>query len=155
LWGIPEVLRSAKIISAAIDILKPHLGEGDIRALGKVIIGTVKGDLHDIGKNLVAMLLESAGFDVYNLGTDIPPEKFVEELKDKNADMLCLSALLTTTMPMMKITIDTLVENGLRDQVKVMVGGAPVTQEFAGQIGADGYAHDAGSATKLAKTLLQ
>ena len=152
---IPEVLRSAKTMSAVIDILKPLLAEGDIRAVGKVIIGTVKGDLHDIGKNLVAMMLESAGFDVYNLGTDIPPDKFFEEVKDKDVNMLCLSALLTTTMPMMKSTIDALAESGLRDQVKVMVGGAPVTQDFADQIGADGYAHDAGSATKLAKALLQ
>jgi 5-methyltetrahydrofolate--homocysteine methyltransferase len=152
---IPEVLRSAKTMSAVIDTLKPLLAEGDITAAGKVIIGTVKGDLHDIGKNLVAMMLESAGFDVYNLGADIPPEKFVEEIKDKDADMLCLSALLTTTMTMMKTTIDTIAENGLRDQVKVMIGGAPVTQGFADQIGADGYAHDAGSATKLAKALLQ
>lgn len=152
---IPEVLRSAKTMSAAIDILRPHLVEGDIRVIGKVIIGTVKGDLHDIGKNLVAMMLESAGFDVYNLGTDIPPDKFIEEVKDKDANMLCLSALLTTTMPMMKTTIDTLAESGIRDQVKVMIGGAPVTQDFADQIGADGYAHDAGSATRLAKSLLQ
>jgi 5-methyltetrahydrofolate--homocysteine methyltransferase len=152
---IPEVLRSAKTMSAAIDILRPHLAEGDIRVIGKVIIGTVKGDLHDIGKNLVAMMLESAGFDVYNLGTDIPPDKFIEEVKDKDADMLCLSALLTTTMPMMKTTIDTLAESGIRDQVKVMIGGAPVTQDFADQIGADGYTHDAGSATRLAKSLLQ
>lgn len=152
---IPEVLRSAKTMSAVIDILKPLLAEGDIRVVGKVIIGTVKGDLHDIGKNLVVMMLESAGFDVYNLGTDIPPDKFVEEVKDKDANMLCLSALLTTTMPMMKTTIDALAESGLRDQVKVMVGGAPVTKDFADQIGADGYAHDAGSATKLAKALLQ
>lgn len=152
---IPEVLRSAKTMSAAIDILRPHLIEGDIRVIGKVIIGTVKGDLHDIGKNLVAMMLESAGFDVYNLGTDVSPDKFIEEVKDKDANMLCLSALLTTTMPMMKTTIDTLAESGISDQVKVMIGGAPVTQDFADQIGADGYAHDAGSATRLAKSLLQ
>ena len=152
---IPEVLRSAKTMSAAIDILRPHLAEGDIRVIGKVIIGTVKGDLHDIGKNLVAMMLESAGFDVYNLGTDVSPDKFIEEVKDKDANMLCLSALLTTTMPMMKTTIDTLAESGIRDQVKVMIGGAPVTQDFADQIRADGYAHDAGSATRLAKSLLQ
>jgi 5-methyltetrahydrofolate--homocysteine methyltransferase len=152
---IPEVLRSAKTMSAVIDTLKPLLAEGDIGAVGKVIIGTVKGDLHDIGKNLVAMMLESAGFDVYNLGADIPPDKFVEEIKDKGANILGLSALLTTTMPMMKTTISALAESGLRDQVKVMVGGAPVTQDFADQIGADGYAHDAGSATKLAKALSQ
>lgn len=152
---IPEVLRSAKTMSAVIDTLKPLLAEGDIGAVAKVIIGTVKGDLHDIGKNLVAMMLESAGFDVYDLGADVPPDKFVEEIKDKDADILCLSALLTTTMPMMKTTISALAESGLRDKVKVMVGGAPVTQDFADQIGADGYAHDAGSATKLAKALSQ
>ena len=152
---IPEVLRSAKTMSAVIDTLKPLLAEGDIGAVAKVIIGTVKGDLHDIGKNLVAMMLESAGFDVYNLGADVPPDKFVEEIKDKVADILCLSALLTTTMPMMKTTISALAESGLRDKVKVMVGGAPVTQDFADQIGADGYAHDAGSAIKLAKALSQ
>jgi 5-methyltetrahydrofolate--homocysteine methyltransferase len=152
---IPEVLRSAKTMSAVIDTLKPLLAEGDIGAVAKVIIGTVKGDLHDIGKNLVAMMLESAGFDVYNLGADVPPDKFVEEIKDKDADILCLTALLTTTMQMMKTTISALAESGLRDKVKVMVGGAPVTQDFADQIGADGYAHDAGSATKLAKALSQ
>ena len=152
---IPEVLRAAKSMSAVIDVLKPLLAEGDIIIAGKVVIGTVKGDLHDIGKNLVAMMLESAGFEVYNLGADILPDKFVEEIKDKNANMLCLSALLTTTMPMMKTTIDALSKSGLREQVKVMIGGAPVTQDFADQIRADGYAHDAGSATKLAKALLQ
>jgi len=152
---IPEVLRSAKSMSAVIDVLKPLLAEGDVIVAGKVVIGTVKGDLHDIGKNLVAMMLESAGFEVYNLGADILPDTFVEEIKDKNADMLCLSALLTTTMPMKKTTIDALSKSGLREQVKVMIGGAPVTQDFADQIGADGYAHDAGSATKLAKALLQ
>ena len=152
---IPEVLRSAKSMSAVIDILRPFLAEGDVISAGKVVIGTVKGDLHDIGKNLVAMMLESAGFEVYNLGTDISPDTFVEEVQNKDAGMLCLSALLTTTMPMMKTTIEALSQSGCRDKVKVMIGGAPVTQEFADQIGADGYAHDAGSATKLAKTLLQ
>ncbi len=152
---IPEVLRSAKIMSSAIDIIKPLLSEADFRAAGKVVIGTVKGDLHDIGMNLVAMMLEIAGFDVYNLGVDVPPDRFVEEVKDKAADMLCLSALLTTTMPMMKTTIDAMVESGLRDRVKVMIGGVPVSQDFADEIGADGYAPEAGSATKLAKALLQ
>ncbi|MFO8164168.1 MAG: corrinoid protein [Thermodesulfobacteriota bacterium] len=153
---IPEVLRSAKSMTTVINnLLKPLLAKGDVSAAGKVIIGTVKGDLHDIGKNLVAMMLESAGFEVYNLGADILPEKFVEEIRDKNADILCLSALLTTTMPMMKVTIDALMKSDLRENVKVMIGGAPVTQDFADQIGADGYAHDAGSATRLAKSLLQ
>jgi len=151
---IPEVLRSAKSMSAVIEILKPLLAEGDITAAGTVVIGTVKGDLHDIGKNLVAMMLESAGFEVYNLGADIPPETFIEAIKDKCANMLCLSALLTTTMPMMKTTIDAITTSGLREKVKVMIGGAPVTQDFADQVGADGYAHDAGSATRLAKTLM-
>jgi 5-methyltetrahydrofolate--homocysteine methyltransferase len=152
---IPEVLRSAKIMSAAIDILEPFLEEGDSKAVGKVTIGTVKGDLHDIGKNLVALMLKSAGFDVYDLGIDVPPDKFVEEVKDKDANMLCLSALLTTTMPMIKTTIDAVVASGLRNQVKVIIGGSPVTQDFADEVGADGYAHDAGSAVKLAKKLMQ
>ena len=152
---IPEVLMAAKVMSAAVGILKPLLAEEDMSAMGRVIIGTVKGDLHDIGKNLVAMMLESAGFEVYNLGVDISPDKFVSEVNEKNANMVCLSALLTTTMPMMKQTIDAVVESGLRDRVKIMVGGAPVTKNYANEIGADGYAPDAGSATKLAKALLQ
>ena len=152
---IPEVLMAAKTMSSAVEILKPLLADEDMTAIGKVIIGTVKGDLHDIGKNLVAMMLESAGFEVYNLGVDISPDKFVEEINGKNAEVLCLSALLTTTMPMMKQTIDALIESGLRDRVKIMVGGAPVTKNYANEIGADGYAPDAGSATKLAKTLLE
>jgi len=152
---IPEVLMAAKAMSSAIEILKPLLAEEDIRAMGKVIIGTVKGDLHDIGKNLVAMMVESAGFEVYDLGADILPDKFIQEIKEKDANILCMSALLTTTMPMMKNTIDALKESGLREQVKIMVGGAPVTQSFADEIGADGYAPDAGSAVKLAKELLQ
>jgi len=152
---IPEVLMAAKVMSAAVGILKPLLAEEDMSAMGRVVIGTVKGDLHDIGKNLVAMMLESAGFEVYNLGVDISPDKFVSEVNEKNANMVCLSALLTTTMPMMKQTIDALVESGLRDRVKIMVGGAPVTKNYANEIGADGYAPDAGSATKLAKALLQ
>jgi 5-methyltetrahydrofolate--homocysteine methyltransferase len=152
---IPEVLMAAKTMSSAVEILKPLLADEDMTAIGKVIIGTVKGDLHDIGKNLVAMMLESAGFEVYNLGVDISPDKFVEEINVKNAEVVCLSALLTTTMPMMKQTIDALIESGLRDRVKIMVGGAPVTKNYANEIGADGYAPDAGSATKLAKALLE
>jgi len=119
-----------------------------------VIIGTVKGDLHDIGKNLVAMMMESAGMEVHNIGVDITPEKFVEMIKEKKARIVCLSALLTTTMPMMKQTVDAIVESGLRDQVKILVGGAPVTQTFAMEIGADGFASDAGAASKLAKALV-
>lgn len=152
---IPEVLRSAKVMSAGIEIIRPLLVEEDVSATGKVVIGTVKGDLHDIGKNLVSMMLESAGFEVYNLGTDVPPERFAQGVKEEGADILGLSALLTTTMPMMKTTIDALNHSGLRERVKVIVGGAPVTQGFADQIGADGYARDAGSAVKLAKALIQ
>ena len=151
---IPEVLKSAKAMSAAVEILKPLLGDEGICTAGKVVVGTVKGDLHDIGKNLVAMMLESAGFEVYDLGIDVPPEKFIAAVKEKEADLLGLSALLTTTMPMMKQTIDAIVESGLRDSVKVIVGGAPVNQDFAEKIGANGYAPDAGSAVRLAKALL-
>ena len=150
---IPEVLMAAQAMSKGVEILKPLLGDEDSTAGGSVIIGTVKGDLHDIGKNLVAMMMESAGMTVHNLGVDIAPEEFVKQVKEKNANILCLSALLTTTMPMMKQTIDAVVESGLRDQVKIMVGGAPVTQVFADEIGADGFAADAGSASKLAKAL--
>ncbi|UCF82183.1 MAG: corrinoid protein [Desulfobacteraceae bacterium] len=152
---IPEVLMAAKVMGAAVEILKPLLADEDMSAMGKVVIGTVKGDLHDIGKNLVAMMLESAGFEVFNLGVDISPDNFIAEITEKDAQMLCLSALLTTTMPMMKQTIDAVTESGLRDRIKIMVGGAPVTKKFADEIDADGYAPDAGSATKLAKLLLQ
>ncbi len=151
---IPEVLMAAKTMSGALDVLKPMLGEGQSTAQGRALIGTVKGDLHDIGKNLVAMMLESTGMEVVNLGVDIAPEAFVAEIQSNNADILCLSALLTTTMPMMKETIDAIVESGLRDRIKIMVGGAPVTQAFAEEIGADGFAPDAGSAAKMAKALV-
>ncbi len=150
---IPEVLMAAKIMGSCVDILKPLLGEDESNAGASVLIGTVKGDLHDIGKNLVAMMMESAGMDVHNVGVDIAPENFVIQIKEKNAQIVCLSSLLTTTMPMMKQTIDAIVESGLRDQVKIIVGGAPVTQAFADEIGADGFAADAGSASKLAKSL--
>ncbi|OGP63853.1 MAG: methyltransferase [Deltaproteobacteria bacterium RBG_13_47_9] len=151
---IPEVLRAARAMNAGLDILKPLLAEGGDITKGKVIIGTVKGDLHDIGKNLVAMMLESGGLEVHNLGVDIPPEEFVKQAKAHNADMVCLSALLTTTMPMIKATVKALDEAGLKDRIKIMVGGAPVTQTFADSVSADGYAPDAGSAVKMAKALL-
>ncbi|MCK5542365.1 MAG: corrinoid protein [Desulfobacterales bacterium] len=150
---IPEVLMAAQAMSQCVEILKPLLGDEGSSTKGNVIIGTVKGDLHDIGKNLVSMMMESAGMEVYNLGVDIAPEDFVSQIREKNAQIVCLSALLTTTMPMMKLTVDAIVEAGLRDQVKILVGGAPVTQEFADEIGADGFAADAGSASKLAKKL--
>lgn len=150
---IPEVLNCAMNMGAAVEILKPHLPEETGDSGGKVIIGTVKGDLHDIGKNLVAMMMESAGMTVINLGVDIPPEEFVAKIQESGAQIVALSALLTTTMPMMKQTVDAINESGLRDQVKILIGGAPVNQDFADQIGADGYAADAGSAAKLAKQL--
>jgi len=151
---IPEVLMAAQAMGECVTILKPLLSDDEAAQGSNVIIGTVKGDLHDIGKNLVSMMMESAGMTVHNLGVDIGPEDFVAQIKEKNAQIVCLSALLTTTMPMMKQTIDAIVEAGLRDQVKVMVGGAPVTQAFAEEIGADGFAPDAGSAARLAKTLV-
>ena len=150
---IPEVLMSAQAMSACVDILKPLLGEGEGTQSANVIIGTVKGDLHDIGKNLVSMMMESGGMNVYNIGVDIDPDEFVAQIKEKDASIVCLSALLTTTMPMMKATVDAIVEAGLRDKVKIMIGGAPVTQAFADEICADGFAADAGSAVKLAKAL--
>ncbi len=151
---IPEVLMAAQVMGGCVEILKPLLAEDGGAAPVSVIIGTVKGDLHDIGKNLVSMMMESAGLEVHDLGVDIAPEKFIEEIKKKNAQIVCLSALLTTTMPAMKETVDAIVESGLRDQVKIMVGGAPVTQNFADEIGADGFAADAGSASKLAKSFI-
>ncbi len=151
---IPEVLMAAQAMGGCVEILKPMLGDDGGASGASVIIGTVKGDLHDIGKNLVSMMMESAGLDVHNLGVDIAPESFVEEIKKKNAQIVCLSALLTTTMPAMKQTVDAIVEAGLREQVKIMVGGAPVTQAFADEIGADGFAADAGSASKMAKSFV-
>ncbi|MBT3175332.1 MAG: corrinoid protein [Desulfobacula sp.] len=151
---IPEVLMAAKAMAGCVATLKPLLGEGESVTGASVVIGTVKGDLHDIGKNLVSMMMESAGMEVHNIGVDISPEEFVTQIKEKNAQIVCLSALLTTTMPMMKQTVDAIVESGLRDQVKILVGGAPVTQSFSDEIGADGFAADAGAASKLAKSLV-
>ncbi|MCP3889689.1 MAG: cobalamin-binding protein [Desulfobulbaceae bacterium] len=150
---IPEVLMSAQTMSVCLDILKPLLGDDEGVQSANVIIGTVKGDLHDIGKNLVSMMMESGGMNVHNIGVDIEPEEFVNQIKEKNASIVCLSALLTTTMPMMKQTIDAISEAGLRDKVKIMIGGAPVTQSYADEINADGFTPDAGSAAKLAKAL--
>ena len=151
---IPEVLMAAQAMGEGLAILKPLLGDEASAGGANVVIGTVKGDLHDIGKNLVSMMMEGAGMTVYNLGVDIEPQEFVKQIKEKKARVICLSALLTTTMPMMKQTIDAITEAGLRDGVKVMVGGAPVTQSFADEIGADGYAPDAGSAVRVAKALI-
>lgn len=152
---IPEVLMAAQAMSESVEILKPLLADGQSSVVGKVIIGTVKGDLHDIGKNLVKMMLESAGFEIIDLGVDISPEDFVKAIIENKPDIVGLSALLTTTMPMMKKSIQTIEESGLRKNLKIIVGGAPVNQAFADEIGADGYAPDAGAASKLAKSLLQ
>ncbi|GAB4242720.1 MAG: corrinoid protein [Thermoleophilia bacterium] len=150
---IPEVLRSAKSMEAGLEVIKDDLALTEVDAAGKVVIGTVKGDLHDIGKNLVAMLLGSAGFDVIDIGINVPPATFADKVEETGAAIVGMSALLTTTMPMMKETVQELEKRGLRDKVKVIIGGAPVNQGFADQIGADGYASDAGAAIKLAKSL--
>ena len=151
---VPEVLMSARAMAGGMDLVKPLLVGGDVPTKGIVVMGTVKGDLHDIGKKLVAMLMESAGYKVVDLGTDTEPEKFVEAIKESNAQVLGMSALLTTTMLSMKDTIEVLKEEGLRDKVKVIVGGAPVSQDFADEIGADGFAPDAASATDLVEKLI-
>lgn len=151
---VPELLMAARAMKGALDLLKPQMKGAASHSLGKVVIGTVKGDLHDIGKNLVASMLEGCGFEVINLGTDISSEKFINALKENQAQILCLSALLTTTMNYMQEVIKALEENGLRSQVKVMVGGAPVSESFARQIGADGYSDNANAAVTLAKFLL-
>ncbi len=150
---VPEVLIAARAMHAGMDLVKPLLAETGVEPRGVVAIGTVKGDLHDIGKNLVAMMLEGGGYEVVDLGVDVSPEKFVETVNDKGVGIIALSALLTTTMPSMKDTIDALAEAGVRDKVKVMIGGAPVTQNYADEIGADGYAPDAASAVDVANEL--
>ncbi len=151
---IPEVLRSARVMQGALETLKPHLSEKDSAGLGTVVIGTVAGDQHDIGKNLISMMLQGAGFNVIDLGTDVTSAAFVEAAATHKADIVGMSALLTTTMPRMTETVDALKEAGLRDQIKIMAGGAPVTQKFVEEIGADAYAANAGSATEVAKSLI-
>ena len=153
-YFVPEMLVAARAMQNGLALLKPHLAAGGVISAGKVIIGTVKGDLHDIGKNLVAMMLEGAGFEVVDLGTDVTPEKFVKAVIEHKPQVIGMSALLTTTMPSMGATVKALQEAGLRDRVKVMIGGAPVTDAFAKQIGADGYSADASSAVRLAKALI-
>ncbi|MBS5522392.1 MAG: corrinoid protein [Clostridiales bacterium] len=148
---VPEVLVAARAMNAGLTILEPKLIEVGNEPVGKVVIGTVKGDLHDIGKNLVAMMLKGAGFEVYDIGVDADTEKFITEAENVGADVICMSALLTTTMPNMKVVIDALKEKGLRDKYIVMVGGAPVNEAFAEQIGADYYTPDAATAAEVAK----
>jgi 5-methyltetrahydrofolate--homocysteine methyltransferase len=152
-YYVPEMLLSAKAMQAGVTILKPQLTQAGAQSDASIVFGTVKGDLHDIGKNLVIMMLEGAGYRVTDLGVDVHPDRFVQAAKD-GAQLIGLSALLTTTMPNMRATLDALKEAGVRDRVKVMIGGAPLTQAYADQIGADGYAPDASSAMRKAKELL-
>lgn len=151
---VPEMLMSARAMKGALELLKPLLVDNNIPRAGVIVIGTVKGDLHDIGKNLVASMLEGSGFEVVNLGVDVSSEKFVASVVERKAGILCLSALLTTTMNYMKEVIRTLEEAGIRNQVKVMIGGAPINSTFAKEIGADGYSSNANAAVSLAKQLL-
>ena len=150
---VPEVLAAARAMQAGMGVLRPLLADSEIASSGKYIIGTVQGDLHDIGKNLVKMMLEGGGFEVIDLGTDVEPSAFVDAVREHKPDLVGMSALLTTTMPQMKVTIEALEEAGLRDSVKVMIGGAPVTAAFAEEISADGYAHDAANAVDKARWL--
>ncbi len=150
---VPEMLIAARAMQAGLRILKPALAKSDIKTAGKVAIGTVKGDLHDIGKNLVAMMLEGSGFEVLDLGVDVTPDAFVKAAQE-GADLIGMSALLTTTMSNMEVTIKALKNAGVREKVKVFIGGAPVTQDYANKIGADGFAADASSATRVARQLL-
>lgn len=151
---IPEVLLAARAMKAGMEVLTPLIVSSDVKPLGRVVIGTVKGDLHDIGKNLVATMLQGGGFEVIDLGVNVPAERFVKVAAEKEADLVCMSALLTTTMVQMEYVIKELESAGLRNRVKVMVGGAPVTQEFAEKIGADGYGEDAAVAVEKARELI-
>ncbi len=153
-YYVPELLISARAMKTALDLVKPLLAARGERPAGKVVIGTVKGDLHDIGKNLVASMLEGGGFEVIDLGVNVPPERFIAAINEKQANILAMSALLTTTMPAMKSTVEALRQAGVRDRVKVLIGGAPITQKFADEIGADGYSDNAVGAVALAKRAL-
>jgi 5-methyltetrahydrofolate--homocysteine methyltransferase len=150
-YFVPELLISARAMKASLDLIRPLLTARGDKPIGRVAIGTVKGDLHDIGKNLVASLLEGGGFEVIDLGVNVPPEKFIETVREKNANIVAMSALLTTTMPAMRTTIEALRTAGVRNQVKVFIGGAPITQQYADDIGADGYSENAVGAVTLAK----
>jgi len=153
---VPEMLVAARAMQKGVAVIKPLLAGDNSTVVGKAIIGTVSGDLHDIGKNLVCMMIESAGFEITDLGVDVPKEKFIEAVKaDPSINLVCLSALLTTTMPAMKETAEALIEAGVKEQAKILVGGAPITQAFADEIGADAYAPDAASAAEMAKELVK
>lgn len=153
-YFIPEMLLSARAMKEAMELIRPKLVEQGSEPIGRAAIGTVKGDLHDIGKNLVASMLEGGGFEVIDLGVDVRPEQFIQAIEEQNADLICLSTLLTTTMPSIKNTLDALRDAGVRDKVKVMIGGAPITQEFANEIGADGYGETARTAVLRARELV-
>lgn len=153
-YFVPEMLVAANAMSGAMTILKPLIAETGAKPIGSFVMGTVKGDIHDIGKNLCNVMLEGAGFEVIDLGVNVPPERFVEAIREHQPDAVGMSAFLTTTMPMAKVTIDEIGEAGLRDQVKILVGGAPITQDYADLIRADGFAPDASSAVRLTKKLL-
>ncbi len=151
---VPELLISARAMKASLELIRPLLAAKGAKPIGRVVIGTVKGDLHDIGKNLVSSMLEGAGFEVIDLGVDVPAERIINTIKTNKVDLIALSALLTTTMPSMKVVIEELKKAGVRDQVKVIVGGAPVTQRYANEIGADGYSDNANGAVGLARRLV-
>jgi methylmalonyl-CoA mutase cobalamin-binding domain/chain len=151
---VPEMLIAGRAMSGALEILRPLLAETGVQTVGKFVMGTVKGDVHDIGKNLVNIMLEGAGFEVIDLGVQVPPERFVEAINEHHPDIVGFSAFLTTTMPMFKANINALEKAGIRDQVVIMVGGAPVTQEYADAVGADAYAADASQTVKKAKALI-
>lgn len=153
-YYVPEMLVSARAMKLGLAVLQPRLNQAHVQAIGKVAVGTVKGDLHDIGKNLVSMMLQGTGFEILDLGTNVAPEKFVNAVRNDGVKILAMSALLTTTMPAMKETILALEQAGVRNQVKIIVGGAPITQEYANEIGADGFAPDASRAATLAQSLL-
>lgn len=153
-YFVPEMLISARAMKSGLEIIRPILAGTDVNPTGTISVGTVKGDLHDIGKNLVGMMLEGAGFVVHDLGTDVSPEQFIESIRKDQVEIIGMSALLTTTMPMMASTIDSIKQAGLRDQVKIIIGGAPITQAYADKIGADGCAPDASQAVRLVKTLV-
>ena len=152
---VPEMLIAGRAMAGAMEVLRPLLAETGVQTIGKFLMGTVKGDVHDIGKNLVNIMLEGAGFEVIDLGVNVPPEKFVEQINEHEPDVVGMSAFLTTTMPMFKANINAMEKAGVRDRVAVMVGGAPVTQEYADAVGADGYSADASSAVKKAKDLIE
>ena len=153
-YFVPELLLAARAMKGSLELLRPLLALSGQQPAGRVVIGTVKGDLHDIGKNIVASMLEGGGFEVIDLGADVAPDRFVEAIKQSNANLVCLSALLTVTMPSMRTTIEKLQQAGVRERVKVLVGGAPVTQQFAQQIGADGYSDSAPGAVALARQMI-